>query len=183
MFVHNDVWHLVSNVVVQLFLGIVLELVHGWWRVALVYLAGVLAGSLGTSILNPTYNLVGASGGVYALITAHIATILMNWSEMKYAIVQLYVFLVVCSTDICFSLYSQYNNLSDKVGHNAHLCGALAGILVGIGVLRNLKELNFERKLWWFSVILYTILIIGAICFHLIYGSYFKTQTTRTPIH
>lgn len=47
------------------------------WRVALVYLAGVLAGSMGTSIVNPRIYLAGASGGVYALITAHIATIIM----------------------------------------------------------------------------------------------------------
>lgn len=51
--------------------------VHQWWRVALVYLAGVIAGSMGTSIVNPGVALAGASGGVYALITAHIATVIM----------------------------------------------------------------------------------------------------------
>lgn len=65
------------NLIIQIFLGVALELVHHWWRVALVYLAGVLAGSMGTSIVNPTIYLAGASGGVYALITAHIATIIM----------------------------------------------------------------------------------------------------------
>lgn len=44
---------------------------------ALVYLAGVAAGSMGTSLVNPRIYLAGASGGVYALITAHIATIIM----------------------------------------------------------------------------------------------------------
>jgi len=52
-------------------------MVHGWWRVLLVYLAGVVAGSLGTSVSDPTVFLAGASGGVYALITAHIASICM----------------------------------------------------------------------------------------------------------
>jgi len=42
-----------------------------------VYLAGVLAGSLGTSMSDPTVFLAGASGGVYALMTAHLATICM----------------------------------------------------------------------------------------------------------
>ena len=58
-------------------LGIPLEMVHGWWRVLIVYLAGVVAGSLGTSISDPTVFLGGASGGVYALIAAHLATICM----------------------------------------------------------------------------------------------------------
>lgn len=85
MFVHVGIMHIMMNLVVQLFLGTALELVHCWWRVALVYLSGVLAGSMGTSIANPRIYLAGASGGVYALITAHIATIILNWKEMEYA--------------------------------------------------------------------------------------------------
>lgn len=74
---HYSFMHIVMNLLVQIFLGVALELVHCWWRVALVYLAGVLAGSMGTSIFSPRVFLAGASGGVYALITAHIATIIM----------------------------------------------------------------------------------------------------------
>lgn len=62
---------------VQILLGIPLEMVHKWWRVLIIYFGGVIAGSLGTSIVDPTVKLAGASGGVYALMTAHIATILM----------------------------------------------------------------------------------------------------------
>ena len=40
-----------------------------WWRLLLVYLAGVIAGSLGTSITDPSVYLAGASGGVYALLS------------------------------------------------------------------------------------------------------------------
>jgi rhomboid-related protein 1/2/3 len=61
--------HIAFNLIYQIFFGIALEAVHHWWRVALVYLAGVLAAALGTSILTPNLYLVGASGGVYALIT------------------------------------------------------------------------------------------------------------------
>ena len=45
----------------------------------LVYTFGVLAGSLTTSIFKPTVYLSGASGGVYALITAHLGTVIMNF--------------------------------------------------------------------------------------------------------
>lgn len=69
--------HLIINCLIQLLLGIPLEMVHGWWRVWITYLAGVLAGSLCTAITDPHTKLAGASGGVYALITAHIANILM----------------------------------------------------------------------------------------------------------
>ena len=65
------------NIIVQILLGTPLEMVHGWWRVLLIYVVGVLAGSLFTSVVDPNVYLVGASGGSYALITAHVATIIL----------------------------------------------------------------------------------------------------------
>lgn len=173
MFVHIGFMHIVMNLLVQIFLGVALELVHCWWRVALVYLAGVAAGSMGTSIFSPRVFLAGASGGVYALITAHIATIIMNWSQMEYAIVQLFVFLVFCVTDLSVSIYNSIYDPFDKVGYIAHASGALAGFLVGIGVLRNLKVNAWERKLWWFAVTIYFLLMGAGVLFHIFYPDRF----------
>lgn len=173
MFVHIGFMHIVMNLLVQIFLGVALELVHCWWRVALVYLAGVVAGSMGTSIFSPRVFLAGASGGVYALITAHIATIIMNWSQMEYAIVQLFVFLVFCVTDLSVSIYNSIYDPFDKVGYIAHASGAVAGFLVGIGVLRNLKVNPWERKLWWFAVTIYFLLMTAGVLFHIFYPNHF----------
>ncbi|XP_049541255.1 protein rhomboid [Anopheles darlingi] len=174
MFVHIGFMHLIMNLAVQLFLGVALELVHCWWRVALVYLAGVVAGSMGTSLFTPRVFLAGASGGVYALITAHIATIIMNWSQMEYAIVQLFVFLVFCIADLGTSIYNSIHDPFDKVGYVAHASGALAGFLVGIGVLRNLKVVPWERKLWWCAVTIYFLLMGAGIMFHFLNPDHFK---------
>jgi rhomboid-related protein 1/2/3 len=69
--------HIINNVVVQIVLGVLLELVHKWWRVLIIYFAGVRAGSLATSVVDPDTYLAGASAGVYALIFAHLSTCLM----------------------------------------------------------------------------------------------------------
>lgn len=69
--------HLAVNLLVQILLGIPLEMVHKGWRVLVVYLAGVIAGSMGTSLTDPHVFLAGASGGVYSLIAAHIASVIM----------------------------------------------------------------------------------------------------------
>ena len=45
--------HITTNTLVQLLVGLPLELVHRWWRIAIVYMSGVLAGSLGTSVFDP----------------------------------------------------------------------------------------------------------------------------------
>uniref|UniRef100_A0A1A8RN55 rhomboid protease n=1 Tax=Nothobranchius rachovii TaxID=451742 RepID=A0A1A8RN55_9TELE len=44
MFVHAGVEHIVGNLLMQLLLGIPLELVHKGFEVGMVYLSGVLAG-------------------------------------------------------------------------------------------------------------------------------------------
>lgn len=82
-------FHLGFNLVVQLLVGLPLEMVHGSARIGCVYLAGVLAGSLGTSVFDPEVYLVGASGGVYALLAAHLANVMLNYNNMQYGIIRL----------------------------------------------------------------------------------------------
>lgn len=65
------------NLAMQMALGLGLELVHGWWRVGLIYSAGILAGSLTQSITAPSVYLAGASGGVYSITYAHIGNLLL----------------------------------------------------------------------------------------------------------
>ncbi|XP_015182617.1 PREDICTED: rhomboid-related protein 2 isoform X2 [Polistes dominula] len=176
MFVHVGILHLVVNLFVQIMLGIPLEMVHKWWRVLIIYIAGVIAGSLGTSVSDPTVYLAGASGGVYALITAHVATILMNWSEMEFAGLQSIVFLVIAVVDIGQAIYSRYVevDVDNQIGYVAHLAGALAGLLVGINVLRNLEVRTWEKVVWWVSIVTYTILMTAAILWNILYPSYYS---------
>ena len=65
--------------------GLPLELSQQGWigslRIAGLYMAGVIVGSLGASVVEAEKYLVGASGGVYALIFAHLATLILNWKE------------------------------------------------------------------------------------------------------
>ena len=57
MFVHIGVVHYVFNMIMQLLVGVFLEMEQEGWtgsfRVMAVYFSGVLAGSLGTSIADP----------------------------------------------------------------------------------------------------------------------------------
>lgn len=73
----------------QTAVGLPLEMVHGGARAAAVYLAGVAAGSLGTSVCDPTVCLAGASGGVYALLAAHLSNVLLNYHTMQWGAVRL----------------------------------------------------------------------------------------------
>ena len=86
-------------------LGVPLEMVHRWWRILLIYLSGVLAGSLAVSVVDPAVYLAGASGGVYSLITAHLANIILNWAEMDFNVLRLLTFGLVMATDVGVAIY------------------------------------------------------------------------------
>jgi membrane associated rhomboid family serine protease len=76
MLTHSGIGHLISNMALQLLLGVPLEIYNGWWRVLVVYLAGGVAGCLGQGVFGTRY-LRGASAGDYALLTAHIASVVI----------------------------------------------------------------------------------------------------------
>lgn len=194
MFAHSDLYHIMGNLILQIFLGLALELVHHWWRVSLVYVSGVLAGSLGHS-LTSTNCLAGASAGVYALIAAHFATVLMvskhqktqiqttiptkclflvvifplclyfsqNWGEMVHPGFQLIVILIYCTTDGYYSYNDYFYNGNRGIGYVSHLCGAVAGLLVGIRVLRNLRVKKWEKTVWKYAVVLFCTLMFAGI--------------------
>lgn len=77
-------------------------MVHGSGRVALIYMSGVVAGSLGTSVFDTDVNLVGASGGVYALLAAHLANVLLNYNNMQCGILRLFGIFAVGKTYMIF---------------------------------------------------------------------------------
>ncbi|XP_045584005.1 rhomboid-related protein 2-like isoform X2 [Procambarus clarkii] len=162
--IHSGYVHLVLNLVMQMVLGLLLELVHGWWRVGVIYLSGVLAGSLAQSITQPTVYLAGASGGVYAITYAHVGNLLLNWSEMEFRWLQLIVCLLVTVLDVSYALWDSYGSPTpSNTGHMAHLAGAIAGVLMGINILMNLKKRRWERICWWVALFLYVALVITAV--------------------
>jgi len=75
--VHRVPIQLWSNIVFQLYLGILLEVTHHWLRVSALYATGILGGSLAIMTLNLEEYGIGSSAGVYALLMAHLSTIVM----------------------------------------------------------------------------------------------------------
>ncbi|XP_060639975.2 rhomboid-related protein 2 isoform X2 [Anolis sagrei] len=119
MMLHAGIEHILGNLVLQLLLGIPLELVHKGHRVGLVYIAGVLGGSLASSVCDPLLGLVGASGGVYALIGGYFMNVLVNFREMipLFGVARLLFIFAIVGTDVGFALYRRF--LSDADGLKA----------------------------------------------------------------
>lgn len=164
MFVHIGYNHIIMNLIVQLALGIPLEMVNKWRRVLTVYFLGGIAGCLAHAVIDGSVRLGGASGGVYALMTAHLAQVIMNWSDLPFAYVQFIVFGIIITVDLGSAAYHRYYmNVVNEIGVTCHLGGALAGILVGIYILKNVHVTSAENYIWWSALVVYVLLTGGAI--------------------
>ncbi|XP_029170248.1 protein rhomboid-like isoform X1 [Nylanderia fulva] len=174
MFLHAGWLHLLFNLGVQVVVGLPLEMVHGSLRIAAVYMAGVLAGSLGTSVFDTDVYLVGASGGVYALLAAHLANVLLNYNNMEFGIVRLIGIFVIASADVGFAIYDRYaaEQMGPPVSYVAHLTGALAGLTIGLLVLKNFEQRLHEQLLWWVALGVYAACTIFAVMYNLMHPDY-----------
>ncbi|XP_025113858.1 rhomboid-related protein 2-like [Pomacea canaliculata] len=199
MFLHDGYLHIVFNVLTQLLFGFCLEIVHGWWRVAIVYLCGVTAGSFAHSVVDPWVGLIGASGGVYALLGAHLAAVVTNWKEMNYhlcneeefqsrrlfAAVRIFasapfrlamiVLIVLPDTGLAiFRRVALNENL--RVGVSAHVGGFLTGLFLGIPVLRNINEHAWETNLGWVTLVVFLVVCAFAVFFNAFHTGYPPTD-------
>merc|ERR1711909_76112 len=100
-----------------------------------IYLAGVLAGSMASAVVDPAVVLVGASGGVYALVSAHLANVILNGDVMSKLsrILRTVSVLVILVVDFSFSIYRRLKegDGGEQVSFAAHVAGSIAGLSMG----------------------------------------------------
>jgi len=193
--VHSGYSHVVLNVVMQLAVGLPLECSQGTIRTALVYIMGVLAGSLSTACLDPHVYLAGASGGVYSLILAHLSTLILNWKEDVLIVrpkvwkkrgqkdktakathgtlirmLKLTAVLAFTLVDTGMAVYNKHMYADNNtVGYTAHIAGAVAGLVVGFFALENRRVQSWEEKLKVVSFLL-TLVLLGSGVFWVVFG-------------
>ncbi|KAJ8289539.1 hypothetical protein GJAV_G00002470 [Gymnothorax javanicus] len=175
MFVHAGVEHILGNLIMQLVLGIPLELVHKGFEVGMVYMAGVLAGSLASSIFDPSNALVGASGGVYALMGGYFTNAVVNFREMipLLGVFRILLIVVIVGTDVGFALYRRFltNENHLKVSFVAHIGGGVAGMTIGYVFFSCYNQKLLKDPRFWLCIAGYIIFLIFAILFNIFLSS------------
>nr|XP_006635286.2 PREDICTED: rhomboid-related protein 3 isoform X3 [Lepisosteus oculatus] len=169
IFMHAGIEHLGLNVTLQLLVGVPLEMVHGALRIGFVYLCGALAGSLAVSVADMTAPAVGSSAGVYALVSAHLANIVMNWSGMKcqFKLFRIGMALVWMSAEFGRAVWLRFSLPAAPPCPNpsfvAHLGGVAVGVTLGVVMLQNYEQRLQEQSLFWIFVFVYAIFVLFAI--------------------
>lgn len=169
MLLHEGWLHLTFNLTVQILLGLPLEMVHGSIRLSMIYMSGVLAGSLATSIFDSHAKLLGASGGVYALLAGHLANVLLNFHNMEMGLLRAVGVFLVASVDVGVAIYDRYARESyptPPVSFLSHISGALAGLTIGLVVLKNFEQKLREQLLWWICLGVYLSALLFAVLYN-----------------
>ncbi|KAL6109728.1 rhbdl2 [Pungitius sinensis] len=172
MFVHAGVQHIVGNLLMQLLVGIPLELVHKGFEVGMVYTSGVLAGSLCSSIFDPLSALVGASGGVYALLGGYFMNAVVNFREMipVLGVFRIAAIVIFVASDFGFAFYRRFlsEDAGLKVSFVAHFGGIVAGMTVGYVFFSAYNQKLLKDPRFWLCIVGYLLFLIFAVVFNIV---------------
>ena len=128
MFLHADVSHLFSNMIILIFMGAMIEKAIGHIPFVGVYMASGLIGNMlslmGKLVSNNLTASVGASGAIFGLDGLLLAMVLFSRERVE-NVTPLRVVLM-----ISLSLYSGFTG--GNVDNLAHVGGLLAGFVIGM---------------------------------------------------
>ena len=156
---HADIFHLWGNLIIQIVVGVLIELTEGTLRTQLIYWLSGLAASLSEAALfeptaeRPTTKLLGASGAIYALLLIGLSSTIMNFKETRGA----WFIIIAYMSAIAFETYVSIQSSATNIAFAAHAIGALYGFVLGLIFVRNMHITKCERTITLIS----TVFILG----------------------
>lgn len=138
-FIHQDYMHLFFNMFTLYFFGNMVEQIFSYlWGVTglvwyvVMYLLAIIVSDISTYIKHredPGYNSLGASGGVAAVV---FSAILFDPTNNIYLFALIPVPGFILGALFLIYSYQRAKQMRDRINHDAHLYGALFGILFTI---------------------------------------------------
>lgn len=148
--VHGSVAHLGVNMMGWLIYGVLCEVDNGWWRTAAIQAGAVLGGAMAAGweyrILQPRHLVVlGASGGVYGMMSSLIGNLALNWQELHLVKRIVYPMFLGCTivSDVVVSAVLR----SSTTSYSAHVGGFVFGALGGLCIMRNEIVRSWEVRM------------------------------------
>lgn len=156
-FIHVNITHLLFNMIAFWSFGMALERYINVAQFILLYFFCMILGGLLPLLMqknNTNYSAVGASGAVSGVVFASIlffphGSIIFIF--LPFLPIPSWIF------GILYLIYTVYgiDKQSDNIGHEAHLGGALAGLLLAI-----IYRFDLAQENWWLAIILLVVPIL-----------------------
>jgi len=127
VFIHGGLLHIVFNMWCLWSLGRLAESVYGHWTFAAVYLISGLSASLASLIWNPSVLSVGASGAIFGIAGALIASFYLGEFTLPRAVLSGTLRSVVVF--VGYNLF--FGAVIARTDNAAHIGGLLMGLLLG----------------------------------------------------
>lgn len=133
IFLHAGFIHLVTNLLMQLRVGVYVEQIFGWRRFTVLYLASGIYASVMSAALKPDQISVGASGALMGVMGAWTVHLLLHWGDgheghQSQRGVQLILAVVTIGVILGMSFVP-------SIDWSAHLGGLVGGIFLGLPLL------------------------------------------------
>ena len=77
--------------------------------------------------------------------------------------------LFLASLEVGFGVYRRYAPTTEdwmKIGFVAQLAGIVAGLTIGLVVLRNYEQKLGERAIWWIAIVVLLIMSVSVFLYH-----------------
>ena len=142
-----------------------------------------------STIFDPYVRLAGASGPAYAMLSAHLANVILHHASMSRPFLRLTGLLAVASLEVGFGIYRRYvssiylpmcindffiSNLSQnrfappdpdrpQISFAAHWAGVVSGLTFGLVILKSYEQKLSERRAWWITLL--ALFIISLVAF------------------
>jgi len=136
--IHADWMHLIFNMMTFYFFAFQLEAMIGSWRFGMVYFLGLILSDIPSVIKHKNdmwYNSLGASGAISAVLFSFI--LFQPFSSMIIFPIPVPIWAVVFGP--LYLIYCAYasKQARDNINHDAHLFGALTGLIVTVIIVPN----------------------------------------------
>jgi len=132
--IHNDWMHLIFNMFSYYYFAFNLEATIGHWQFGLLYVLSLILSDLPTIFKHKNdygYRCLGASGAVSAVI---FSSILYHPVDSSIGIMFIPIGIPAVIFGVLYLIYCSYasKHARDNVNHDAHLFGALSGLVITI---------------------------------------------------
>jgi len=155
VFLHGNLLHIAFNMWCLWDLGALAESLYGHWTFAVVYLLAGVGGSLGSIVWNPNVLSVGASGAIFGIAGALIASFYLGEFSLPRAAISGSLRSVV--TFVGYNLV--FGAILSRVDNAAHVGGLVTGLILGALIAKAAPDRDnpFQR----IAVLVLALVLIG----------------------